>query len=92
MVRAIWLTSRLVFQVERRPIVESTSHIAHGQPRGLRPWSLGSFKQAIWRSSVEGRGSRVSVVEGWRCSGSVRRGATGMFREEGRGDGGRVGG
>lgn len=31
-VRAICLTSRLVFQVERRPIVEPASHIAHGQP------------------------------------------------------------
>jgi hypothetical protein len=55
-VRAICLTSRLIFQVERRPIVEPASYVAHGQPYGLRPWSLGSFKRAIWRWSVEGRG------------------------------------
>jgi hypothetical protein len=70
---SLFLTSRLVFQVQRRPVVESASHIAHGQPRGLRPWSLGSFKRAIWRSLVEGVGRVVVSKAGWRCSARVWR-------------------
>ena len=72
---AVFLTSRLVFQVERRPVVKSASHVAHGQPRGLRPWSLGSFKRAIWRSLVEGVGRVVVSKAGgararvWRVTG-----------------------